>query len=1168
MKELVFLLYLSQIYYTSLLSYQGQVAVQDGDFVGADAYFQQVADRQKQVFGEHSVFYAEALNRLGEFYCTVGEYELAADYMLRTKDLREQILGKRSVGYGNAVNNIGVLLNLTGDYDNAEQYFKKSLDILSQCVKKSSVDYVNTMSNLGLLYFNKGEYQIADSILLATLKIVEENGGTAHPKYAYVVKNLGDLHSETGDFAGAEAYMLSALDAFRRQLGEKSMPYIGAINSLGGLYFKKGDLQKAEQYLSEAVRLYKDVFGENHINYAFALANIAVLYVDMSYYDRAEQSLLVVEKIVRETLGEQHPFYGTILNNLGAIYTYKGDHLRAESYFEKALEAERLSLGENHPNYANALDNLGSIYYENGDYASAEKMYLEALAIRKNVYGELHPDCSTSFNNLGYLYQKEGDYRNAEKYLLKAKDADYQLLGDKHPKYAIVLNNISMVYNKQGDYDEAIKYSKQALDIQRQIYGNEHTEVSMTVNNLGLLYANKKEYAKAKKCFEESLSITEKILGKDSHLYATSLLNLATVYQNEGRIEEAEKTYLHATEIERKCYGEGRIEYASCLHNLAAAYISNRKFKEAEKVQLQANKITLDIFSPKHPFYAPMLDHLGLIYFHLKDDTKAYECYQEAGRLAKERYIESVDYMSERQRQSLWKSQEYSFGTCYTAFAFITHKKLKGITAFAYDNELFRKGLLLNSTKMVSRSIMESKDTMLINRYDKLTKLKELIVKMQETEPQSEYLKQYVGQAEQLEKQLTEQSVAFRENNNLWSISWDTVRSYLRKKQTAIEFMTAPVGENSLMYCALLLKHNSKQPLLIPLFEEKEVKPLVHPVVSGVMKTNNTYDADLSGLVLKEKIWGKILPHIKPGETVFFAPAGLLHCMSVEALPYDESHTMADMFNLIRVSSTREIITLGRTDANTNNTTSATLYGGIEYGISSEKSANRNQVGYLKGTKIETDLIGSMLEKDSLQVESFSSNDATEESFKALSGKHRNILHIATHGFFWSDSTAQSSNLFSERLVNENDESLSKATIDPLTRCGLLFAGANNSLSGETGSQNDSEEDGILTAKEISLLDLRDAELVVLSACETGKGEITGEGVFGLQRAFKQAGAETIVMSLWPVNDMATQKLMTEFYRNWITLRLEKREAFRQAQNSVREEFEEPAYWAGFVMLD
>jgi len=97
---------------------------------------------------------------------------------------------------------------------------------------------------------------------------------------------------------------------------------------------------------------------------------------------------------------------------------------------------------------------------------------------------------------------------------------------------------------------------------------------------------------------------------------------------------------------------------------------------------------------------------------------------------------------------------------------------------------------------------------------------------------------------------------------------------------------------------------------------------------------------------------------------------------------------------------------------------------------------------------------------------------------------------------------------------------------------------------------------------------LRDAELVVLSACETGKGEITGEGVFGLQRAFKQAGAETIVMSLWPVNDMATQKLMTEFYRNWITLRLEKREAFRQAQNSVREEFEEPAYWAGFVMLD
>ena len=137
-----------------------------------------------------------------------------------------------------------------------------------------------------------------------------------------------------------------------------------------------------------------------------------------------------------------------------------------------------------------------------------------------------------------------------------------------------------------------------------------------------------------------------------------------------------------------------------------------------------------------------------------------------------------------------------------------------------------------------------------------------------------------------------------------------------------------------------------------------------------------------------------------------------------------------------------------------------------------------------------------------------------------------------------------------------------------IRRCGLLFAGTNTALQGHSNELPEGVQDGILTAKEISLIDLRDADLVVLSACETGKGEITGEGVFGLQRAFKQAGAQSIIMFLWPVNDAATQLLMTEFYRNWTTNHQSKREAFRNAQQTVRSKYPEPYYWAGFIMLD
>jgi CHAT domain-containing protein len=196
-------------------------------------------------------------------------------------------------------------------------------------------------------------------------------------------------------------------------------------------------------------------------------------------------------------------------------------------------------------------------------------------------------------------------------------------------------------------------------------------------------------------------------------------------------------------------------------------------------------------------------------------------------------------------------------------------------------------------------------------------------------------------------------------------------------------------------------------------------------------------------------------------------------------------------------------------------------------------------------------------------------SQANEESFKNLSNKHQSIIHIGTHGFTWTDSVAKKKDYFAERMQMIGEVHQYRGPIiDPLNRCGLLFAGANIALQGKSRELPEGVQDGILTAKEISLLDLRDCDLVVLSACETAKGDITSEGVFGLQRAFKMAGVQTIIMSLWKVNDEATQMLMTEFYNNWIVKKQEKREAFKNAQNAVRKEYEEPVYWAGFVMLD
>ena len=217
---------------------------------------------------------------------------------------------------------------------------------------------------------------------------------------------------------------------------------------------------------------------------------------------------------------------------------------------------------------------------------------------------------------------------------------------------------------------------------------------------------------------------------------------------------------------------------------------------------------------------------------------------------------------------------------------------------------------------------------------------------------------------------------------------------------------------------------------------------------------------------------------------------------------------------------------------------------------------------YLSGTKAESDSVANLLRSAKYSVVAYNDSIATEDSFKNLSGSGLSILHIGTHGFYFSEDEMRNIglNLLIDSEINAEDRSLSCS--------GLLLAGANAAFIPEQRqSIPEGVGDGILTAKEISRLDFKGLDLVVLSACQSGLGEVTGEGVFGLQRGFKKAGAHTLVMSLWNVSDEATQLLMTEFFKNF-TLGMTKREAFVAAQKVVRKQYPHPGMWAAFVMVD
>ena len=1145
----------------------------------------------------------------------------------------------------------GIEYNNNGNFLNALNAFQCIQQIFQYLQKTNHLDYAVLLQNIGYIYYQIGDVELSQKYMLQVLDMRESILGTTHPDYATSLSDLGYIYYMQGNYHEAEIYYLQALEIRESVLGSLHPDYLISIGNLGILYETKGEYIKAEFYYLKEKDIYKSLYGID-INYAEILRRLYNLYFVTNDYTKSKMSLLENVEILKSLLGISHLNYATSLRDLGFICSLQGDYHEAETYYLQALEIFESTLGLSHPDcndiliklgniflakkdlpkaklnflkvventkdlldvhYLASINGLGLVYLEIGDYASAERCWLEILKYSQSHSGAI-------YHNLGLLYEQKGDFDRAkmsyiealkdstmhissyiksitslggccvklglldeaELYLIEAKDLCNSTLGALHEHHVIILNLLGDMYIQLGDYVQSEKFLLEALDICELIKKDNRT-YGTTLLNLGVLYASMGEYLSSEKYYLHYMDLFATDM--DLHTYPIALVRIGNLYKSMGRYLEAE--YYFKKTIEYCEMNNNMPVYASAIGSIGLLYFIMEDYDHAEFYYLKVIESCNSFFQNLNRETIYWIHRLGLNYSRKGDFINALNSLQYSFNSFKYLFLSSMNYMTEYQRECYWMTMQNYFEYSYPSFSYKYHFADDSISTFAYNNELFVKGLLLNSSESVKRSIIESNDTILIRQWNELTTKKQQIQVLQEKEPQSNYLKQIEAEAEQLEKQITRSSAAFREHQAMWQITWDSVRNHLSPNEVAIEYFSAPLSEDSTMYCALLLRHDSEHPEMIPLFEQKEITSFMS--FGSPTITNQTYDFYGNGDTISQLIWSKILPKINESETIYFAPSGLLHQLAIEYLPYDEERTMSDVYNMVRLSSTREIV---MNKPQLQNTT-ATIYGGITYDIDATSmldesraydsadllasrslendTLNRGTAQYLLGTKIEAEHINTLLQENNITAQLYTTTKANEESFKALSGKHNNILHIGTHGFTWTDSTAQKQDYFTQRMQMQllgEEHRHHGPIIDPLNRCGLLFAGANIALQGNSKHLPEGVQDGILTAKEISLMDLRDANLVVLSACETAKGDITSEGVFGLQRAFKMAGVQTIIMSLWKVSDKATQLLMTEFYNNWIGKDQSKREAFRNAQNTVRTQYEEPEYWAGFIMLD
>ena len=1020
---------------------------------------------------------------------------------------------------------------LIAQVSSEEQTLLNNLAVAKQSNKIDDFEYKKTcyaaLMPLFNLYWTTGQYAKGVNIIKEMLQIFESLVGRYDQSYAGLEFYLAYMYTQMGNYDEALAAFTSMRHTYQNSKIENPMAYANSICSFGNLHQMRGEYREAEKYCFESLDI-ADKYSVNEVFKCTPYGSLATIYSGTGQYKEAEKYMLMsLQLFPKEEAG-----YGNNLNNMGLIYFRMGRYDKAMDYFTQAYRVKKRHLPENHPEHTSTISNMGLACYSGGQYAEAEKYLLQAIELQKELQANNPRPYANSLVNIGYLYSDMGDYDKALHYIQMGSELLGSIVGKNHLDYAASIFTIGKLYLSKGDYANAVLYGKKALTIQ-QNQDKKHPESVAVLIHIGKSYIMSKDYTNAQ-----------------------SLLN-------------------EAKDLAKQLQGEQHENYAEALYLLGLLHHKTKDFPQAEGYFLQSLERYGSILSTQHPKYAAVLNNLGELYQETYQYARARECFSQAAQANKNQFVATTDYMSEHQRELYWETIRSRYESVYPNFAYISFNQMPDVSGFAYDNELFMKGLLLHSSTAIQSSIMNSGDANLIKRWEDLKQMNTQILALQENDPTSNYLKELKTEAENLEKELIASSTIFRNNKDSWNITWNSVRQSLKPQQVAIEFFVTPTNTGDKKYCALLLRNSSKYPTLIPLCSEKDLDAIIQKTPAEI------YTYTQYGKQLFAHIWEPLLKYIQEGEEIYFSPSGHLYQLAIEYLPIDEQSNLQDKYLIKRLSSTRELVTNKPHLSITN----ATLYGGILYDMDSEellieseeyqknrfisrsvaKSSTRQGVQYLHGTKKEVDYINQLLRNNSIQTKLYVGGKGNEESFKALDGEKNHILHIATHGFFWSDEAAKSTDYYLQRMLNPTQKAL---PVDPLSRCGLLLAGANIALSGNQNNLPEGVQDGILTAKEISLLDLTHTQIAVLSACETGRGEVTAEGVFGLQRALKQAGVNTIIMSLWPVDDAATQLLMQEFYQQWITTNMNKHQAFTKAQKTVKAKYPSPEYWAGFILLD
>jgi len=816
----------------------------------------------------------------------------------------------------------------------------------------------------------------------------------------------------------------------------------------------------------------------------------------------------------------------------------------AEVYFLDAKLSYENDHITNNINYSKVYSDLGLLYATMGRLNAAVPYTTEALAMREKTLGKNSKAYAASLNNNAVLFQENARYNEAEKYFQETIELVKVKLGEQSQEYAIVLNNQAIFFSKIGRYDNAITNLKSAIAIlDKQNKKNLRNTVGFQ-SNLALLYQQTGKFTEAEEIYLK-LEKALKIQSNDPY-YAGVLDNLALLYIQMNKPDKVEGYFKQSAEVYRARFGDQNPNRAKVLNDLGNFYRMQGRFAEAEQTLSESMTIRTNVLEATHPDFVKSEEDLGILYWKKGDMTKAFANLQSAMNKSLDFISRYFPPMSEAEKTKYWDVLQPRFLRFYN-YCLDAHTANPAIAQDMYNYQMVTKGLLLNSTNKIKQAIFGSGNADLIKDYVAWLDKKEALARYyslskDDLKEQKIDLAALEQEANSMERSLSERSGDFSKGYSTEKIGFDKIASLLADNEAVVELIRIRSFEKDFTsdskYAALVLTKNASQPKLVAL----ENGTLMETRYAKFYR--NAIQQKIADQFSYEQFWARIEPALAGKKVIYVSPDGVYNQINLNTLKKVDGDFVINKFDIAIIGNSKDLIGLKNSKASTSKK-EAFLLGFPDYGGSSPAA--------LPGTKIEIEGISKILKTSGYQVSLSEQHEATEAKIKSVKGP--TLMHVATHGYFLQDA---------ESAVGVNAES---AKNNPLLRSGLLLAGASKTMSGEVLPNLESNDNGVLTAYEAMNLDLNGTDLIVLSACETGLGDVrAGEGVYGLQRSFIVAGAKALVMSLWKVDDAATQALMTNFYTN-LSKGGSKLKAFKQAQLQLMVKYKEPYYWGAFVMM-